>query len=285
MALPSSPQIVFDFNTYPRIVCGSYARFTENEYHVTRYCREYVLLFMLKNTLYFTENGREVVLHPGEWYFQLPGLLQSSTRPSPLTEYFYIHFYADGRLASEEWPAPPRAFHNMLENNITVLPVRGSFDALQYLPYLEKIDRYNRSMNGILQSESQLLALLDQMMVDTYCGNPGEKHLVRQLFEYLCDVYTTDVTTADLEQKFCYTYDYLRKLFKQHYHYSPMQFIAYLRNETAKEMLLNTSKSIAEIAAALGYASTASFRKAFQQFNHLSPSAMRADSLPGTEVP
>ena len=68
--------IRFEYPFVPYCTLNSYRYFSPQEKHVTRICREYVLLFMLKNELYFTEDNRDIVLKKGEWYIQVPGLKQ-----------------------------------------------------------------------------------------------------------------------------------------------------------------------------------------------------------------
>ena len=78
------------FLPYPTL--NSYRVFHENEKHVTRISNEHVLIFMLENDLYFTENEKEVNLCPGEFYIQRAKLKQEGIYPSPSTRYYFIHF-------------------------------------------------------------------------------------------------------------------------------------------------------------------------------------------------
>lgn len=89
-------------------------RFGINEYHCSRCCGYFVLIFMLKNTLQFTENGILTTLHPGEWYIQRKNIRQDASRPSPKAEYYYIHF---------------EAAYTEDRTNRLMLPVRGDLSA------------------------------------------------------------------------------------------------------------------------------------------------------------
>lgn len=59
----------------PYLTDCSLKRFGTDEYHCSRYCSHFVLIFMLKNRLQFTENGSMTTLLAGEWYIQkkIPG--------------------------------------------------------------------------------------------------------------------------------------------------------------------------------------------------------------------
>ena len=52
----------------PYLTDCSLKRFGTDEYHCSRYCSHFVLIFMLKNRLQFTENGSLTTLSAGEWY-------------------------------------------------------------------------------------------------------------------------------------------------------------------------------------------------------------------------
>ena len=78
----------------PHLTDCSLKRFGTDEYHCSRYCSHFVLIFMLKNRLQFTEKrqpdhaaGRRMV-HPEKY-------LAGGFPPSPNAEYYYIHFQAD----------------------------------------------------------------------------------------------------------------------------------------------------------------------------------------------
>ena len=77
---------------FPVVTISHYRRFRPDERHVTRISREYVLIFMLEGTLHFSEEGVPVSVTAGEWYLQVPGLLQSASRGSPAPVYYFVHF-------------------------------------------------------------------------------------------------------------------------------------------------------------------------------------------------
>lgn len=67
----------------------------------------------------------------------------------------------------------------------------------------------------------------------------------------------------------------LRNLCHQLYHVSPVQLIRRIRLETARQLLVNTTMSLGQIAAAIGYSSQFHFSRCFQAQFHLSPSEYR----------
>lgn len=68
----------------PYLTDCSLKRFGTDEYHCSRYCSHFVLIFMLKNRLQFTENGSLTTLLADEWYIQKKNTWQAASRPSPM---------------------------------------------------------------------------------------------------------------------------------------------------------------------------------------------------------
>lgn len=67
----------------PYLTDCSLKRFGTDEYHCSRYCSHFVLIFMLKNRLQFTENGSLTTLLAGEWYIQKKKYLAGGFPPQP----------------------------------------------------------------------------------------------------------------------------------------------------------------------------------------------------------
>ena len=79
----------------PYLTDCDYKKFEPNEYHISRIVDFFVLIFMLRGSLHFIEDGVSVRVQEGEWYIQRKNLLQDADRPSPGAEYYYFHFNAD----------------------------------------------------------------------------------------------------------------------------------------------------------------------------------------------
>lgn len=68
---------------------------------------------------------------------------------------------------------------------------------------------------------------------------------------------------------------YCTKLFKQVYNVSPNYFLITLKLQHAKDYLLNTTHSIDEISALMGYSCTDNFRKQFKRLTNMTPNEFR----------
>lgn len=67
------------------------------------------------------------------------------------------------------------------------------------------------------------------------------------------------------------SYSWFRKMFKKYTGLSPAQYISQIKLQKAKVLLLNTKKSVKEIAFELHYEDTAYFSTIFKKHVGLSP--------------
>lgn len=83
------------------------------------------------------------------------------------------------------------------------------------------------------------------------------------------------LTLCDLSGILGYSEDYLSRLFHEHVQCSFRQYIHLLRMQRATKELLNSVKTIQEIASDCGYNNAKFFSKAFMKCQGISPSAYR----------
>ena len=62
----------------PYLTDCDYKKFEPNEYHISRIVDFFVLIFMLRGSLHFIEDGIPVSVHEGEWYIQRKNLRQGA---------------------------------------------------------------------------------------------------------------------------------------------------------------------------------------------------------------
>lgn len=268
-------QFLLKARPVPWYRCCGYSHYFEDEKHVQRRCGDFVLLFMLRNTLYFSEDGRPRELTPGEWYFQLPELLQSGGRPSPGAQYFYIHFEAQAEALPDTRDSLRAYAGRVVTGEGMPFAVRGTYDPGRYLPVFDKLHKSAAQPWERLRCQSLFLRLLDMVSQEALWQQSAEHALARQMLDFMAGAYTQPLDTADFEAAFHYTYDYLRRFFKREYGVTPLQYVNRLRNEAAKELLSFTSKSLSDIAFLVGYPSEATFFKAFKREEGVSPRAWR----------
>lgn len=85
----------------------------------------------------------------------------------------------------------------------------------------------------------------------------------------------TTVTMAEVARALSITQAHLTRLFTYHFGVSPLQYYRRLRMDVAASMLLDTTRSIKEIAWELGYSNQFHFSRSFRRYADMSPSRYR----------
>lgn len=88
---------------------------------------------------------------------------------------------------------------------------------------------------------------------------------------YISDHYTEDLNNDQLAKAAGLSTVYFRKLFKEVYQVSPMNYVKEIRIEKAKEMLRSDFGNISEVGLSLGYPSIYDFSRDFKKHVGLSP--------------
>lgn len=134
--------------------------------------------------------------------------------------------------------------------------------------------RHDTSPHAALAARAWLLALLAGL---AGWRDPGVRRLspaVARLRAHLVAAAESGAPAPELRA--FPNYDSLRHRFRRETGFAPLVFWRRLRLERARVLLLDTPRSVKEIAAALGYARQHEFSRAFRQAAGLAPAAWRA---------
>lgn len=264
-------ELLFSIPPWPECTTGSYRFFEDGEKHITRVCDYFVLIIMLENTLYFTENDLDISVSAGEWYIQVPGLKQEGKIGSPAPVYYYLHFNASGVLQdnsldtiSSDW-----------DSSSFKIPVRGNFDLRYLKPFLDQLDTLLKSRAyDILGKEALFLTIMKHLAT----SNPqseGLRGFIDKVMEYLALNYNKPLVCSGLSEKFHFTSDYITRKMKQYTGTTPWQYIQQIRLDRAKELLNSTDYTLASIANLVGYSDLSLFYKAFKKSTGTAPGEWR----------
>lgn len=88
-----------------------------------------------------------------------------------------------------------------------------------------------------------------------------------------------NITVSELADTLYISKDYLRHLFSEHTHRSPIQYAIELRITKAKELLTQTTHTVQDIAEECGFENVAYFSRLFKKYTEQSPSEYRRTSL------
>lgn len=105
--------------------------------------------------------------------------------------------------------------------------------------------------------------------------NTKAQDLSLKILEYIRNNFNLNPSLTELCSSLGYSYNYISGFVKQLFHTNFMQLINEYRLELAQSLLLETSKSITQIASECGYDSVQSFNRNFKKIVGFTPSDFR----------
>ncbi len=100
--------------------------------------------------------------------------------------------------------------------------------------------------------------------------------IIKPCEEYMRENVYKDIKMSDIAEKANISEVYFRRLFKEKYNLSPLEYIEEMRMSKAKEMLLSDENiNITEIAESCGFFSVYAFSRAFKNMVGMSPAKFR----------
>lgn len=131
--------------------------------------------------------------------------------------------------------------------------------------------RYAQFGESLLQGLQELF----QQSLEGYSAAPDVT--AREIQKYLETHFTEKTTMEDLSQIFCFSNDYISKLFKQYYGETPMQYLLGLRIRHAESLLLkNPDLNLRQVSEQSGFFDKFHFSKTFKKVKGCSPQEYRS---------
>ena len=231
---------------------ASFRFFEKKEHHIERFCSVNVLLMVYQGILRFSENGKQVEVHAGEYYIQRKNCYQAGELASDAPHYLFVHF--DG-----EWSDHPNT-----------LPYTGRFDHAKLSELMQRIN--TASHQKYLYAEQQYL--FHKLLLSLRQKAPSDA-LADKLSKFVDENIAKITSLADLCEAFHYSKNYVERLFQREFGVSPIQYINDAKIKKAMYLLETTSKPISVISEECGYSDYPYFYKRFVQKAGVSPSEWR----------
>ena len=99
--------------------------------------------------------------------------------------------------------------------------------------------------------------------------------LISQILTYVEDHFTERLTLQQVAAALSYDYHYISRIFNESLNVNLKTLINQYRYDLAWELLVNTDRTIADIALTCGFQSVRSFNRVFQQIAGSTPSVLR----------
>ena len=145
---------------------------------------------------------------------------------------------------------------------------------------LTRVNRHQKHGEKILKTLFSYAVFL----LDTYDAEPLQPTasttqdippLILKIIDYLNEYYGEKITLETLSQEFFIAKPTLLYNFKKYTGCSPIDFLVNVRLTKAKQLLLNSRKSVGEIAELCGFSSSNYFGLIFKQKENISPTYYR----------
>lgn len=269
----------------PTFIQGGYAIFDPGEMHPNRNDLQYfVLMFIVKGTLFIAEDGQNYTLKPGDNFILLPQHHHYAWKPvEARTEYYWVHFSVSGRWVQEPEPVDVSSKINIPTLHYFTPSVTLCLKKLQRIPdsevtfkLINRIFKNSALQNnvGFWQAQQQFIDLLQIIQVKVK-GESSYAQLAENIERYLRDHFDERITNASLGKQFHVHPNSIALSMKKTFGMTPNAFLTKYRLEEAVKRLLMTTESVSQIALDVGYNNIYYFSTVFKRYYGASPVTYR----------
>ncbi|KRK89571.1 transcriptional regulator [Lentilactobacillus sunkii DSM 19904] len=269
----------------PTFIQGGYAIFDPGENHPNRNDLQYfVLMFIVKGKLFISEDDVNYTVTPNEMFILLPMHHHYSWKPiDSQTEYYWIHFYANGKWIQDSKPVKTGSkvaiptLHYFTPNVTLYLKKQHAFNNQESLfSIINKIFKSSAQQNdvGFWQAQHLFIDLLQMVQTTTNTESPAET-LAGRIQLYLRDHFDEKITNETLADTFHVHPNSIISSMKKTFGITPNSFLRRYRSEEAIKRLLTTNEPVSTIALEVGYTNVYYFSNAFKKDYGLAPAEYR----------
>ncbi len=233
-----------------------------HDYHELYFLEKGKTTYLLENKFYFLESGMVFFVPRGAFH-------KTENEDSHYTERLNLYF-DDEHIFPEVIPC----FNDMSEQNIFHIPkeyipeIRDLY--LKIEKELNNTERDNRTMCQLYLSEL-IIKILRYSSSETMFQPKDSNLFIKNITKYIRSNYNQDINLQHISKKFSISPSYLSRLFKKQTSIGITEYITIVKITAAKKLLLNSNKSIAEIANACGFHDSNYFASVFKKFEKITP--------------
>lgn len=256
----------FQFNSLIYYYSGKFEAPSNDWIHMTRSLNELELFLVTEGTLFIADSENKYTVSKDEYLIMQPTQKQYGYAPSNCS-FFWLHFSAP--------------FVELSVQSNFVIPSQSKIINLERIIILfnqmQDTDRryHNRVTNDLLAT-GILMELFNQLQSQQRENSLSSKtQLYQAIIDYIAYNKLNGITVYELAQYFGYHDKYLSSVFKRIAGVSLKQYLLQELMEHAKAELMNSNKTIAQIAYSLGYSDGHNFSHSFKNVVGLSPKEYR----------
>lgn len=155
---------------------------------------------------------------------------------------------------------------HLRENNISTARIfagrRNIYSAIASIDTLDELEQYLHGFFG------EIIQYLER--------NPGEVNYGERITRYLEEHFCEEIVFEDMAKEIGISYSYMRKIAYELTGKSLIDYTNMLRIQKAKQILMESTRSMTQIASEVGYYNVQSFNRFFRKYEGMSPSNYRA---------
>ncbi len=226
--------------------------------------KEFGLGMIVSGSARIYQNGQEFTVRSGDLYLRIPGRSFLMTDgPTGCLAKRYISL--DGTLITD-------IFSDRRLAGKTIIAGDGShaFEELFRRIHLIAMHREKGFQQQMSVAAFDLILSVGKALGTSY------PYAVDKALEYVQQNHSREITLSRMSDYAGVSIPHLSRLFKQHLHQSPIQYVLTSRIESAKSMLLCTNADIKEIAHRCGFRDQLYFSSVFKKKVGITPSRFRA---------
>lgn len=142
-------------------------------------------------------------------------------------------------------------------------------------------DAYLKTDQGYSGTCDSALRLIVQMIYDLVSDDTSSR-ITREIRNFLADnIAQSDISMTVLSEKFGFNGDYLRRIFKEDFGVTPMEYLENLRLSHAKQLLVKMPiYTVEEVGELCGFTDRFYFSRFFKRHTGLSPQKFRQSLVP-----
>ncbi len=221
-----------------------------------------IFLFLSSGELVYWVDGEEVLLQKDDVLF-IPQGAQRNGKAIDYHHRYVAHFRYEA--ADEVIPLLQQKKHRKIRVHHAAY-LKQRFAQLNQ-QWMSKLPYYEAACHGILM---EMLSMYNRE-ADTDWVSSKQLSIAEQVREYILKHYRSTIRMSDLSALTGRTPNYISTVFKHITGQSPIAFQQAVRIGEAREMLLNTERSVGDIAEYLGYHDPFYFHRVFKKLTGMSP--------------
>ena len=239
-------------------------------YHEDRY----ELTFVVESSGMLLLENDKIPLKAGDIVIMPPNTLHCySCKAKEAMRYYAIHVDAEGNKGE---------FQTVLQGIQKKPAVVSGYKYLDYIQSSFQILAELHQINqGVIDETYQTICLGMFMLIKKIYQHKamvvpmGPSSYASDVLWYINQHYSEDISLEELAKEFNISASHLRRIFKQVYEISPINYLIKHRIATATDYLLKTDMSVAEVARQVGYENTTHFSHLFADRIGCTPSEFR----------